>query len=97
MHLTEKEKEKEKETNILIDFLFMAFHGLFPSSYSMFKSAQDVIDAKKFWIIAFLTAKIINDDYSMNEELFWKGFHSLPFLKQKFMPSCGQFIDLCVS
>ena len=87
---------ENKNIKEAVDVIFDHFYGLFPSTYSIFKTEEALECAKFSWEIAFKLSGIANQIGKIDIDLLYRGFSLLGCLNQKFMPSCGQFIDLCI-
>lgn len=87
-------------TNWINDF-FQHMFRLFPSCLNIFKSTGEINLTKVAWVRGFMEADIVvrNDEglVEIKLELLERGKKSLVFLNQQFMPSCGQFIHLCLN
>jgi len=91
------DKKRNRDfTEKCITDLFSTIVGVFPSTRSILKTKADLDHTKSIWFYGLFEAGIIDHHYELNFELFYRGEDSLYFLKQRFMPSCGQFIHLCL-
>ena len=79
-----------------IGILFSYFYGLYPSTFSLIKSVEDVRHCKQMWGHAFQNSGIISENGEINLKIIHNGIKKLFTLDQQFMPSCGQFINLCL-
>lgn len=86
----------EKDLRIALNKIFSQFFGLFPSCYSVFHSQEEVDHSKKAWCHAFIEANLMMENGWVDKEKINKGLKCLPYLNQQFMPSAGQFINLCL-
>lgn len=99
MGIEEYLKENFASMNVdqMLGFLFTHFYGMFPSTHSILKTEEWVSCSKFSWEMAFMIAGIIKPGGYIDVDLLYRGFSLLGQLNQKFMPSCGQFIDLCIN
>jgi hypothetical protein len=79
-----------------INELFYRIFSLFPSTYALLKTKEDLDEAKRQWACALVESHTITlCEDKLDTLSFNIGMDALKFLDQPFMPSCGQFIALC--
>lgn len=79
----------------IINLLFKEFFNLFPSTYSIIKYQDNLDDAKKSWVKAFIKEGLLTHDEVVFICIIKRAVEKLYSLDQPFMPSCGQFINIC--
>lgn len=91
----ESNKNKTKNAVEQINALFSIMFGLFPSTYSVLKDEETINHAKKVWLDSFYLHGLVVDD-RIDRDIFLKGLIETSKLTQQFMPSFGQFLNLCL-
>jgi hypothetical protein len=79
----------------LINELFQLFFGVFPSTFSILKNIEDINNAKYFWAKGLFTIGKIDEKGDIDLEFIQRGVNKIYKLNQTFMPSLGEFINLC--
>ncbi len=89
-------KERITDINGLLGFLFAGFRDLYPSTRSIIKNDYDLANFKSSWGDAFLISGLVSHNGNIDFNSFVRGYELSCCLNQTFMPSCGQFIHLCL-
>lgn len=77
-----------------INYLFKLLMGFFPSTKNTLCSPEDMNFVKRAWLDGLKMAWIIKDG-DLNKDVFYRGISCLPFFDSQFMPSLGQFVNMC--
>lgn len=89
------QKDISLDTIHSINELFRQLFNLFPSTYSIIKTQDNLDDAKRSWLKAFIHEGLLTEDETLFFCIIKKAVQKLYSLNQPFMPSCGQFINIC--
>jgi hypothetical protein len=85
-----------KETAYFMDELFEFLSGIFPSFFNTIKTQYDLDSMKFSWVILFFKIGLISEKGDLDFVRINNGLNNLYIHKENFMPSCPQFIDLCL-
>lgn len=86
--------EFNEETAKELNYLFSLMLGFFPSTKMTINCSEDFDFMKKRWAIGLKLAGII-DENGLNKDLFYTGINALAFFNNQYMPSLGQFVNMC--
>jgi hypothetical protein len=79
----------EKETAEIVNQLFIELQAIFPAFRQAWTSQQEFERAKIHWTKAFIDADLLR------LEQLKHGIRSFRLLKSPFVPTSGQFIEMC--
>jgi hypothetical protein len=96
MNLTKRELKMSCSDEIAkeINYLFKLFMGFYPSMKSTIGCSEDMGFVKRVWIDGLKMAWIIQEE-KLDKDLFYTGIQCLPFFNSQYMPSLGQFVNMC--
>lgn len=86
-----------KNYAVYINTIFNECFSLFPSTYAIIKKTEELNQIKHSWWQALEEAELIKSEFDfVDKQKIWRGLSRMRLLNQPFMPSCGQFIALCL-
>ncbi len=80
---------------VIINEIFSVMFGLFPSSISILSTEEVLNNCKREWWKGFMKRGIVDKNGDLDLVFIKRGVNKLYFLKQPFIPSFGEFFELC--